>query len=315
MSVMAMSTQVAAAKEYTVLFDTDAKQIGVENRCIACISHDISDFITALTKCNRTIKSFGGGCTVNVLQGTIRWRWCDDCGKRFIFTIPNSYYIPSGKCQLLSPQHWTRRQKDRKPIEGTGETINSKETVLYWGQRKHRLAIPLTKTTNVASFYLAPGYSKFQAFCAEAKLAKHDECENIVDSTIICDDKDDEELVKKTGSDSMHWKPSNEPVPCGFGIDDTPRQGESSTQGWSGSHKNPTKKNFTMELPKYHQRMGHISFAKLQLIAKQGALPKHLAKKCKIPVCSSCLYAKMSKKPWQHKPFSHTKKVRQLQPG
>jgi hypothetical protein len=57
-------------------------------------------------------------------------------------------------------------KKNRKPIEGTGETINSRETVLYYGQRKHRLTIPLTKTTNVATFYLASGYSKFQAFCA-----------------------------------------------------------------------------------------------------------------------------------------------------
>jgi hypothetical protein len=55
-------------------------------------------------------------------------------------------------------------QKGRKPIEGTGETTNSKEMVLYWGQGKHRLTIPLTKTTNVAAFYLAPGYSKFQTF-------------------------------------------------------------------------------------------------------------------------------------------------------
>jgi hypothetical protein len=98
MSAMTMSTQMTAAKEHTVLFDTDAKQIGVGNRCTACISYDISDFITTPTKCNRTIKSFGGGCTVNVLQGTIKWRWCDDSGKRFTFTIPNTYYIPSGKC-------------------------------------------------------------------------------------------------------------------------------------------------------------------------------------------------------------------------
>jgi hypothetical protein len=166
----------------------------------------------------------------------------------------------------------------------------------------------------VATFYLVPGYSKIQAFCAEAKLAKHDEFKLIVDSTIISDDKDDEEPAKKTGSDSTHWKSSNELVPCGFGIDDTPRKGKSSTQAQTDSHEHPTKKNPTTELLKYHQRMGHIPFAKLQLMAKQGVLPKHLAK-CKVPVCSSCLYAKMSKKPWWQKLSSSIKKVRQLQPG
>ena len=29
----------------TVLFDSDAKQIGIDNRCSACISHDINDFV------------------------------------------------------------------------------------------------------------------------------------------------------------------------------------------------------------------------------------------------------------------------------
>ena len=41
-------------------FDTDSIQIGVDNRCSATMSHDISDFIGPLEPTNRTIKGFGG---------------------------------------------------------------------------------------------------------------------------------------------------------------------------------------------------------------------------------------------------------------
>ena len=66
-------------------------------------------------------------------------------------------------------------------------------------------------------------------------------------------------------------------------------------------HSKEGKISPTEELLKYHQKMGHISFAKLQIMAKEGALPKHLAK-CEIPICTSCMYAKMAKRPWRNKP-------------
>lgn len=43
-----------------VNFDTDSKPIGIDNRCSACILHDIKDFIGNLRQSNRTIKGFGG---------------------------------------------------------------------------------------------------------------------------------------------------------------------------------------------------------------------------------------------------------------
>ena len=57
----------------------------------------------------------------------------------------------------------------------------------------------------------------------------------------------------------------------------------------------------TMELLLYHYQFGHISFTKLQLMAKFGILPKLLAT-CNIPVCSACLYAKATKGPCKQKP-------------
>ena len=49
-----------AAQERIARFDTDAKPIGVDNRCSACISPYIEDFIGPLEDTNKTIKGLLG---------------------------------------------------------------------------------------------------------------------------------------------------------------------------------------------------------------------------------------------------------------
>ena len=86
--------------------DTDSAKIGVDNRCSACISHDINEFQGPVQKVTRSINGFGGERTINVYQGEIIWEWCNTEGIVNRFIITNSYYVPAGKCRLLSPQHW-----------------------------------------------------------------------------------------------------------------------------------------------------------------------------------------------------------------
>ena len=51
------------------------------------------------------------------------------------------------------------------------------------------------------------------------------------------------------------------------------------------------------ELLMAHHRFQHISFSKLQEMARQGILPRQLAQ-CKIRTCSACLYGKATKRAW-----------------
>ena len=81
----------------TALFDTDSKAIGIDNRCSACISHDINDFVGPVHKSDKVISAFGGQRQMKVYSGTIVWRWADDNGVQSKFRIPNSYYVPEGK--------------------------------------------------------------------------------------------------------------------------------------------------------------------------------------------------------------------------
>ena len=49
-----------------------------------------------------------------------------------------------------------------------------------------------------------------------------------------------------------------------------------------------------------HHKFGLVLMRKLRGMAKQGILPRRLAK-CQIPTCLACLYAKATKKPWRGK--------------
>ena len=58
--------------------------------------------------------------------------------------------------------------------------------------------------------------------------------------------------------------------------------------------------NEMSQLLALHHQYGHIPMRKLQEMAKQGILPRRLAK-CDIPTCSACLFARATKRPWRGK--------------
>ena len=90
-------------------FDTDSGPVGIDNRCTACISHQIEDFSDVPQATNRVIKGVGGAKLSNVMSGTIVWKWEDDNGQVHTHRIPGSYYAPQANVRLLSPQNWMQR--------------------------------------------------------------------------------------------------------------------------------------------------------------------------------------------------------------
>ena len=128
-----MTKQVDPNKQCKIRIDTDSGPIGINNQCSGCISHKIDDFVDRkVTKLDRVIIGFGRTRTINVSQGTLIWKWTDNNGKLHRFEITNLYYVPEGKVQLLSPQHWAQSLKDDKPIQGTGKAADTKNVMLFW---------------------------------------------------------------------------------------------------------------------------------------------------------------------------------------
>jgi len=54
------------------------------------------------------------------------------------------------------------------------------------------------------------------------------------------------------------------------------------------------------EFLQWHHRLGHISPKKIRKLAQLGILPNKLSK-CKVPLCTSCLFGKATRRPWRTK--------------
>ena len=292
--------------EQRASFDTDSFDIGIDNRCSACISGTPEDFVGELRETSRIIKGFMGAKTTDVKVGTLNWKWLDDEGKTHHFYIPNSYFVPNCGIRLLSPQHWAKTRNDRRPSEGTGCTTTSNSVTLWWDQKKYSLNVPLSKSTNVATFRSAPGYTAYTNFCSEAAITVEDEDSHpvIADESI----KMDEEAPV----------PASQPLDPDRNTANAVRMQFDPLNGRTKilSPVNPADviSNREAELLQYHRDFGHIPFSKLQLMAKQGVIPSRLAS-CPIPTCSACMAGIMSKRGWRDKPRKNYSNTTVVTPG
>ena len=328
---LACPVKQKASKERVVKFDTNAKPIGVDNQCSACILPYVKDFIGPLEDTNKSIKGFAGVQTNNPKTGTLRWQWLDDKVRMHTFEIPNSYYVPQCEQQLLSPQHWaqTRPAADW----ATSFCITSALNVyLRWtkGDESYEHTLPLNKRgSNVGTLYSHPGYNKYNLFCQAADIKLTDDEDPIaILAHLISDDEDKEEngIKPQTG-------PLPITIPKRYYLSKTihspppPEDNELQLQDASPRelHLSSEPKRVTMsklpavieddhtsvivdeehrqestpeaELLMAHYRFQHIFFSKLQEMARQGILPWRLAQ-CKIPTCSACLCGKAMKRDW-----------------
>ena len=325
-------------------FSPDSRKVGIDNRASACIPHRIGDFIGPLRKVNRAIKGFGGERVTEVWIGTILWKICDNKGRVHRFKIPNSYYVPSGGCRLLSPQHWAKSQLGRgiskTHWDGYGETTTYNKCVLFWDRRQHHLDVTLGPTDNVATFYLAPGFSQFEAYCKECKIdydKLQEEPITALPSGVVSDDEidDDDDVTPPHPPSQKHqhqnfWhtlttrfrRPdpnSKTQTPPAARTTDFNLDGPSATGGPKPmvideeEERQPT--TAAQELLRYHHRYHHVSMAKLQCMAKQNIIPRRLAN-IKPPVCSACMFSKMTRRQWRNKRRKHwTDGKRAKKPG
>ena len=320
---LACPAKQTTTQERIVKFDTDAKPIGVDNRCSTCISPYIEDFIGPPEDTNKTIKGSAGARTNNPKIGTLRWQWSDDSGKIHTFEIPNSYYVPSCKLRLLSPQHWaqTRNPVDRETTRCVTSSVN---VYLRWtnGDENYELTLPLNKRgSNVGTLYSHPGYNKYDLFCQAAAITIADDNDPIaLLENLISDNEDNEErntepqigpppiTIPKTRQSNQEITSEQTPEDTPLELHLSPEQKGTTTKNLPAvieeddtsiiiDEEDRQKSTPEAELLMAHHRFQHISFSKLQEMAHQGILPRRLAH-CKIPLCSACLYGKATKRAW-----------------
>ena len=276
-------------------FDTDSLDFGIDNRCSACISNVKEHFVGDLIQSNKVIKGYGGTRVQNVWTGTMQINIADDNGRVETFKIPHSYYAPDGDARLLSPQHWAKAMKksQRPPAGVAPEQTFHNRIVLNWNQSQK--TIPLD-TLNVATFHLAPGYKRFDLYCQEAKIdpdIEDTEPTILAHSAALIEDEPEDEQVEPEFR-------VNHPLKTSFDLDGPP-QTHSSLPIVIEDEEDKQLTNVSAEFLRYHHKFNHCSPKRMQLLARSGVIPRRLSK-CPIPVCSSCLYGKATRRPWRSKP-------------
>ena len=170
---------------------------------------------------------------------------------------------------------------------------------------------------NVASFPLAHGYTQFKVFCCEADMDDPFGEPIAMPTSVISDDEgDDENDVDEIAPPTRNpaWQPITDVPTRQVNEVQFDLNGPPTTAPGGEKHLNIVIQDYPnvvideeekqplsdmAELLLTHHKYGHISMKKLQEMAKQGILPRRLAK-CRIPTCSACLYAKATKKPWSY---------------
>ena len=167
----------------------------------------------------------------------------------------------------------------------------------------------------MAALYTAPGYAKFEAFCAECGTIG-DETKPITgyDATNwISDDDEDPEANRELRFITKKEREKEESADLSYirelwGQGTTPATFDLDARGTmeaptmvEDEDEMLTKITASAELLKVHHALGHLPMKKLQAMAGKGILPKRFAK-CAVPLCGSCLYGKAMRRPWRTKP-------------
>jgi hypothetical protein len=304
-AIIAMKAKQTHQDE-VVMFDTDAKAIRIDNCASYCISNDKRDFITPLKKVNKKLKGLGGTLS-EIYSGTIKWSIEDDDGVPHDIVIPNGLYVKESPSRLLSPQHWAQTAQDFKPLpRGTWCSTYHDCIQLHWNQRRFTKTVKLdVGGANIATMYTAPSYKAFHTFCTRCEV-EVDEDNPIVGYTthLIPDDNDEdsEQVQAPEAPDAkekgVDW--SQSPItPVSFDLNAT--EGTDAPAIIEDEEDTSVRVNPASEFLRWHHKLNHMSAAKMQAMARQGLLPKKLAK-CPVPTCTSCLYGRATRRPWRTKP-------------
>jgi hypothetical protein len=246
------------------------------------------------------------GVLEGLQTGTIEWIIEYDEGMPYVIKLPGSLYVPNSPSRLLSPQHWAQTTSGDQPW---CETYHDKVRILWnSGQRKKTAKLSKQKG-NVASIYTAPGFQAYHAFMEEAGL-KESEDLMVFNQNVISDDEgsNGEEVTRQPSrEESMKLElvelaskqDGQTGQQCEFELDGP--KGTATVQTPTiieDKEDSPKLENIAAEFLKKHHCLNHLSMAKMQVMAKQGILPKKWAK-CDIPICTSCLYGKATRRPWR----------------
>jgi Reverse transcriptase (RNA-dependent DNA polymerase)/GAG-pre-integrase domain len=250
-----------------------------------------------------SVTGYSGAKTPIIHKGTIRWHVLDDDGATHTIVIPNSFYVPTSTTRLLSPQHFAQQANDHRPMRrGTWCATYDDCIRLQWNQRKCSVTARLDpESSNVATIWTVPGYKKYVSYCTRnPDIEKVDVCYEV---SIEDENQYDRKINNDTDCEAFvrHREVIEEPLLTDFSLN-SPAVNDSTNYNANID----TTIGASEEMLKWHHRLAHISFHRLQKMAQRGQLPAHLGK-CRVPTCQACMYGKMTRKPWRNRTVKNHK--------
>lgn len=288
---------ISGAKSNTACFDTDSVTVILDTGASAGFTHCLSDFISF-----REISGEVNGLGAHKIKGigTVKYFITTDKGTRHSITIRDVFFVPTIKERLLSPQQIAAQysRSGRSCFVGDGNCFQ-----LYWDT--HCKTVYLHKGNNLPILHTAPGSSKASAFVSkcytttsigplcfacdktiEAYPANTDASSNDPSSSFP------HETVDFVNGPSTQDPTQHIHVKC---KPDCPscRRGLPSQTNTLDLTKAQTLTEKQKILLWWHERLGHIGWARLKRLAELGYLhgDKSLAK-VDPPVCLGCVLGK-----------------------
>ena len=314
----------------TMPYDTDSFPIKVDNCSTRCMTNSLHDFENGVSKpTSYSLEGITGHSDRGRIRiGTIVWRIEDEQGCVHQVRVPNSLYVPDIRHRLLCPQHWGYETGDIHREISNGHHIGTwcatlpTSIKLYWDQNRFSRTIPLDyNSTNVGTIYSAPGYT---AFACSAHVSDDEDDDpsgnagqgNAESSSIVPNDANHDDITQSHDSST----------PAAFTTldfdiipPDTANMNEHETSILYGDQQEDDR-NDNFESPAslwtyWHHKLGHLPNNRMRTMAANGELPKIL-KDCRIPLCTSCIYGKLTRKAWRTKaPLNKTRTRTITQPG
>ena len=166
----------------------------------------------------------------------------------------------------------------------------------------------LSKHNNFATFWLDPGFREFEVYDTNSSFHEATDSHPFIADQVQIIEEDEISYCNHDNpwkSEPHHAHPRKVDMDLTIYI-------SIFSKHWNIPLLEPTidEEGISDEalLLRYHRKFGHISFSRLQDMAKTGVIPKRL-RKCRIPMCLAYMYSKATKRPWKGKKLTYEPKV------
>ena len=176
--------------------DSYLQAIMLDDGASACITNEKDDFIEPPKRVNHKVRGIKGHAKATH-HGMLKWHIGDDNGLVHVMVIKGCLFIPDAATRILSPQHLAQQANDHYPKEeGTGALTTSKNTMLFWSQRRFAKTLLLDPSTNMGLTMTASSARSFRAFCTTVVIPETKQT-NIFTTHIIPNESDDDSFQPK----------------------------------------------------------------------------------------------------------------------